>query len=369
MILCQNKPKVGKKEEIRNNLRKVADLIIDEDQANRATNTVGECMEYFLKHHIFESLIAYAKSNKPPGFFNFAMNIIIELLENIEWVSLISQKSVHPAINQMLQMFEVTVKDKYVFKHYDTTIILDFLNVLCHKIAKMPYLSHLMFSNAKRLGHHKSEKGDYLPLKVVMRLLQDMTAKDNPVHWNRIYDTLKWILKINNPLVDEYINNESEICEILVNTLERFFHWLPTSLIVSERSSFSVKSLVKENFPQSEDKNNFYFSYLKFVEFLKFLGESCCNFLDALFNTNPNILNNITSIFFNEFLLRLQENLLDDDRNLLRFRTTLQYLIDIADLINHQSVYEMIFFFLFGFPEKKQKSDSESGLVTNIFKF
>ena len=69
-------------------------------------------MEFFLKHHLFESLIAYAKSNKPPGFFNFAMNIIIELLENIECVSLISQKSVHPAINQILQMFEITIKNK-----------------------------------------------------------------------------------------------------------------------------------------------------------------------------------------------------------------------------------------------------------------
>ena len=79
----------------------------------------------------------------------------------------------------MLQMFEVTVKDKVEFKYYSTKVILDFVNVLCHKIAKKPFLAHLLFTNSKRITHRKSEKGDYMPLKVVMRLLQDMTAKDD----------------------------------------------------------------------------------------------------------------------------------------------------------------------------------------------
>jgi hypothetical protein len=175
----ENKRRLVKKEEIQDNLRKVADLIIDEDKEYMSSQTVGECMEYFLKHHIFESLIAYAKSNKPPGFFDFSMNIIIEILENVEGISLISQKSVHPAINQMLQMFEVTVKDKVEFKYYSVKVILDFVNVLCHKIAKTPFLAHLLFTNTKRITSRKSEKGDYMPLKVIMRLLQDMTAKDD----------------------------------------------------------------------------------------------------------------------------------------------------------------------------------------------
>ena len=273
MIIYENKSKIVKRHEIRENLRKVADLIIEEDQVNRVNNTVGEWMEYFLKHHIFESLIAYSKSNKPPGFFNFSMKIIIELLENIEWISLISQKSVHPAINQMLQTFEITIKDRAEFQFYSTTVILDFLNVLWHRIARMPYLSHLMFSNAKRIGHHKNEKGDYMPLKVAMRLLQNMTSKDKSEYWNMIYDTLRWILRNHNPLVDEYVNNESEICEVLINTLDRFYQCLPTSLIISPNGSMTVKQLINENFPESTDKNNFYYSYLKFIEFVQFLGK------------------------------------------------------------------------------------------------
>ena len=74
--------------------------------------------------------------------------------------------------------------------------------------------------------------------------------------------------------MDEYVNNESEICEVLINTLDRFYQCLPTSLIISPNGSMTVKQLINENFPESTDKNNFYYSYLKFIEFVQFLGKN-----------------------------------------------------------------------------------------------
>ena len=108
-------------------------------------------------------------------------------------------------------MFEVTVRDNQEFKYYSTKIIVDFLHVLCHKVAKKPYLAHLLFTNTKRITNKRSEKGDYMPIKVIMRLLQNMTAKDESKYCSKIYDTLRCILKMNNKLVDEYINNEGEL--------------------------------------------------------------------------------------------------------------------------------------------------------------
>jgi hypothetical protein len=184
-------------------------LIIDEDEENRTSGVIGECMEYFLKHHIFETLIAYAKSDKPPGFFNFSMNIIIEILEKVECISLISQKSVYYAINQMLQMFEVTIKDHQDFKIYSNKIIVDFV--------------HLLFTNSKCTTYMMCGKGDYMPIKVIIRLLQGMTVDDDKEYCQKIYDTLRCILKINNRTVENYMNNEGELCEILVDTIDRFF--------------------------------------------------------------------------------------------------------------------------------------------------
>lgn len=349
----RNKPRLIKKDEIKENLKKIADLVIDEDQENRASGAVGECMEYFLKHHIFETLIAYAKSDKPPGFFNFSMNIIIEILENVECISLISQKSVHPAINQILQMFEVTVKDHQDFKYYSIKVIVDFLLVLSLKVAQKPYLANLLFTNTKRISHRKSDKGDYMPVKVIMRLLQNMTAKDSDEYSNKIYDTLKCILKMNNKLVDDYINNEGELCEVLVNTLERFYRGLPTALIMSPESPFVVNDLIKESFPESMDKHGFYFSYKKFIEYVKFFDE--CVYL----TNNKEIVGNISKIFFNDFLLHLQNDVIDDEKYLIKFRTTIQYLIEIVEIIRHPTIYEMVFYFLFGYKEQEQYDEDE----------
>lgn len=112
-----------------------------------------------------------------------------------------------------------------------------------------------------------------MPVKVIMRLLQNMTIKDSADYCEQIYSTFKCILKINNPLVDEYINNEGELCEILVDTLERLYRGLPTTLMVSESSSLCVPELIKENFPIKMHNNNFLECYEKFIEYLKFFTD------------------------------------------------------------------------------------------------
>ena len=45
------------KPEIKESLKKIADIIIDEDKENRKDKTVGDWLEYFLKKHMFETLI------------------------------------------------------------------------------------------------------------------------------------------------------------------------------------------------------------------------------------------------------------------------------------------------------------------------
>lgn len=162
---------------------------------------------------------------------------------------------------------------------------------------------------------------------------------------------------MNNKLVDEYINNEGELCEILVNTFDRFYRELPTALIVSPESPIGVLDLIKENFPVTHDKHNFYFSYRKFIEFVKFFDE--CIYLTQ----SKDIVSTISSIFFNDFLIHLQGDVMDDSKNILRFRTTLQYLIEITSIIQHPTIYEMIFYFLFGFPEAQKSSDGDQNII------
>ena len=144
----------------------------------------------------------------------------------------------------------------------------------------------------------------------------------------------------------------------MVNTLDRFYQGLPTALIIAPESPISVHDLIQENFPVTTDKNNFYYSYRKFIEYVRFFDE--CIYLTQ----NKEIVANLANIFFNDFLIRLQGDILDD-KNLMKFRTTVQYLIEIVGIIQHPAIFEMVFYFLFGFPEGN-KSPSESQV--SIFK-
>jgi len=101
------------------------------------------------------------------------------------------------------------------------------------------------------------------------------------------------------------------------------------------------------------DKHGFYFSYKKFIEYVKFFDE--CVYL----TNNKEIVGNISKIFFNDFLLHLQNDVIDDEKYLIKFRTTIQYLIEIVEIIRHPTIYEMVFYFLFGYKEQEQYDEDE----------
>ena len=50
-----------------------------------------------------------------------------------------------------------------------------------------------------------NDKGDFMPIKVMIRLLQIMTSKDDITYCKKIYSTFTIILKMNNELINEYI--------------------------------------------------------------------------------------------------------------------------------------------------------------------
>lgn len=185
-----------------------------------------------------------------------------------------------------------------------------------------------------------------MPVKVIMRLLQNMTVHHSSDYCTQIYSAFKCILKMNSDLVNEYITNEGELWEVLVDTLERLYRGLPISLMITSESSLWVEDLIKENFLSKVNNHDFLEAYKKFIEYLKFFDEW------VYLTHNIQIVETISSLFFNEFLMKLQDDLINKD-NLIRFRTVMQYLIQILYHITHPSITDVIFYFLFGFPEDK----------------
>ena len=178
------------------------------------------------------------------------------------------------------------------------------MNVLWRKVLNQPYEANLLFSNSKRISHRKSDKGDYLPIKVIIRLLQRMTVKDSFDYCSKLYDTLRFILKLNNQLVDDYINNEGELWEIFISTFEKLYRGLPTVLSINENSPMNLIKLIKENQPFPSEHSDFLMSFKKFIEYVKFFDEW------IFLTQNKEIVSNITTLFFNDFLMNLQKDLM-----------------------------------------------------------
>jgi len=68
----------------------VLDAILDEDQIMRETKTVGECLEYVLRHGILMELVAFGKSDRPNGLFDIVLKFINYIIFDIQATPLLN---------------------------------------------------------------------------------------------------------------------------------------------------------------------------------------------------------------------------------------------------------------------------------------
>ena len=68
------------RKDIKKSLNKILAILCEEDLENDKDRTIGECLEYFMEHNIFEILGAYTKADKPNGFFKIGCPIITEII-------------------------------------------------------------------------------------------------------------------------------------------------------------------------------------------------------------------------------------------------------------------------------------------------
>jgi hypothetical protein len=56
----------------------------------RESKTVGECLEYILKHGILMELVAFGKSDRPHGLFDISLKFINYVLIDIQAIPLLN---------------------------------------------------------------------------------------------------------------------------------------------------------------------------------------------------------------------------------------------------------------------------------------
>lgn len=74
------------------------DLVTAEDQRNRESRTIGDCLEFVLKEGVLMELCAYGQTDKPEGLLILCLKFISFVILDIRAVSVLSHREVHIAL-------------------------------------------------------------------------------------------------------------------------------------------------------------------------------------------------------------------------------------------------------------------------------
>lgn len=138
-----------------------------------------------------------------------------------------------------------------------------------------------------------------------------------------------------------YIENNSLICEILVEKLCGYYQMIPSYFEFAEKlATLEVAYNIKKTFPVLS------YMYLEFRDYIYFFNKVCNTFRSF------KLIETMKVIFFNNFLIdQCQANLLSIDLKIKR--SHLQYLIFILKSIKHNDIVHIIFYFLMGFDDSR----------------
>ena len=401
-------------------LSEIVDILCEEDIENRHERTIGDCLEYFLSCNMFEIITAYTKSDKPRGFFKIGLSALIGFVQGISSTSILSQLNIHQSLLMLLNSIYISLSNHAELLNYDNksqlssdiSDVILLISEISLKAYDQPYVVNLFFTNVKKISAKKSERGDYLPLKILLAILKEFKSLEECKDYiDQCYYTIKIILRTNSKQLDEYIMNESDLIEILMAKLTGFYNSLPER-VSKKKKSFVMKNRIKRNFLRNKPKNteevkgenkeetkeeakgrikekvkekigvkikkiayaNSSFEAVGIRDMIiEIFGagdllqnfDTFCSFFwffneVVTWTINKTMVDNLVNKFFNEFLLDIiQPAILNIDDSIAK-RTWIQYYVHMAHLANSYRIVENLFFFLFGFPEGMKPIEEEN---------
>jgi hypothetical protein len=166
--------------DIKHALNKIVELVCEEDIENLHERTMGDCLEFFMEQNIFQILGAYTKSDKPTGFFKMGCAAITKIITEVNSTSLLSQSTVHQTLAILLNQIHISLVHKSQLHIYREEIV-DLVTAINEKAYNEPYVVNLLFSNVKKISNKKSERGEYLPLKILLALLKEIKSNETDI--------------------------------------------------------------------------------------------------------------------------------------------------------------------------------------------
>lgn len=179
--------------------------------------------------------------------------------------------------------------------------------------------------------------------------------------------------------VQAYIEDESEFAQIIIVKFGFYFMTLPrevellanqdvTSQYPEEEDTRYMGQLdLNEQLRQvySEERKEGQVEFKEFINFTSFLN-LCAISISPVPNQyqSSRLLEQIATQFFNDFLIeQIQPRLLNSSKHRL-IRSTIQYLIQILDILTSPQLIKVFYCFLFGFSEEDLNAEDEDDQVS-----
>ena len=61
--------------------------------------------------------------------------------------------------------------------------IVDLIMAICQRAYNEPYIINLFFSNVRKMSNKKSERGEYLPLNILLTLMKEMKSNETNMQY------------------------------------------------------------------------------------------------------------------------------------------------------------------------------------------
>lgn len=267
---------------------------------------------------------------------------ITYLIKDIKLKFFLSDINIIESFKILMHTLDLLISEDNI--NYTTRIIL--INLLSELCKKFFFYPEILTRMKIKIKEGETEIEEILVFSMLLNIFktdQLILEYDNKKSIRR---AIIICLSFEEIAESNYIENDSLICEILIEKLCNYYSMLPEYFDLSDELvnyTIEVAPNMKRTFPVLVN------TYLEFRDYVFFFNKLC--------NTirSNKLKEKLKIILFNKFLLRcVQDKLISSDLRVIR--SNLQYLVFILKTMKNNDIVNLLFNFIFGFNEKNSRN-------------
>jgi hypothetical protein len=270
------------------------------------------------------------------------LKIFTHLIKEIKQKFFLSDINIIDSLKTLLHTLDLLISEDHL-KYTTRVILINLLSELCKKFF---FYSEILSQMKIKIKEGETEIEEILIFSMLLNIFKTDQLILEYENKKSIRRAIIICLSFEEVAESSYIENDSLICEILIEKLCNYYSMLPEYFELSDELvnyTIEVAPNMKRTFPVLVN------TYLEFRDYVFFFNKLC--------NTirSNKLKEKLKIILFNKFLLGcVQDKLISSDLRIIR--SNLQYFIFILKTLKNNDIVNLFFNFIFGFNEKNSRN-------------